>query len=184
MQCIQTLRSHNWSGAHLFLQPNNLLFRGFKAGFLAIWGDKQTRLHWADIIPLEQAHNSITPWSFVDVAPVVGNIAHRPRPCQMLNLSQYGEQPKSMLLFFPTRKKEKANAIRKYYEDNNCDDFFDVVINLPDYLNPLRTQDPTAAVLFPRSRMMNYFSPTENRLASLRTVQLGGIMRIRYFSTK
>ena len=43
MQCIQTLRSHNLSVAHLFLQPNVPPFRGFIAGFKAFWGGKRTR---------------------------------------------------------------------------------------------------------------------------------------------
>ena len=44
MQCLQSLGSHNWSGAHPFLQPSVPPFWGFRAaGFLAFWGGKRTR---------------------------------------------------------------------------------------------------------------------------------------------
>ena len=59
-----------------------------------------------------------------------------------------------ILLFFPTGQKEYASAAGDYYEDNNCDAFFEPVVNLSDYLDVLHEHNPRTTILFPCSQKM------------------------------
>lgn len=94
-----------------------------------------------------------------------------------------------MLLFVPTGQEENTNDTKKYYEDDNCNAFFEPVVNFTNYLYVLHEQDPTATVLLPRSWKMEEIVFSARKQAGLledgtaTTFNTGSPSRSGYFAS-